>query len=416
MGSYYWACYECGASNSIRVQRCRACGYVRPESLTPPPGVATVASEPDLQQSTVEAVASDEPQDPLSKLTRWADANPRWLYVAAAVLLAPLLLMLLGFNASSALGLWFAALAIAVGVKVYWHSGRSFEADFQRLRAEWQKPTTTSAAPAPAAATRVAPPAEASTPPVTTPRRAMEAGLRCPDCAEDVLAGEPSCPYCEHRFDAERLAFCETCQRRVEAMASGMCPACGHRTRERPQAPPEPAAVPPIPAPAPPAPARHAAMVSQAPVAKGAYWGARLMVAAGFIVVIGVFLPWISGYSTYEGSVSLNGLQVFDGSDGPVVIGLGLLLAALGVFASANRRRSGWLRLVAIVVALILGWFAVHDFQVLQQNAAYVNREGLMAFYQGMGTAHASVSVGLYVVGFGVALALLSAILGPPRD
>ena len=76
MGSYYWACYECGASNSLRVQRCRACGYVRPESLTPPPSDESATTEPQAQQASMEAVAQDAPQDLLSRLTKWADANP----------------------------------------------------------------------------------------------------------------------------------------------------------------------------------------------------------------------------------------------------------------------------------------------------------------------------------------------------
>jgi hypothetical protein len=38
-----------------------------------------------------------------------------------------------------------------------------------------------------------------------------------------------------------------------------------------------------------------------------------------------------------------------------------------------------------------------------------------MAYMQGLGTANASVSIGLYIIGFAVVLAVLAALPGPPR-
>ena len=227
MGSYYWACYECGASNSIRVQRCRACGYVRPESLTPPPSSASAATESKPEHASMETAASGEAKDPLSRLTRWADDNPFVILAIAAVLIAPLVLMFLGLNASSALGLWFAALAIGIGIWVYWYSGRSFEEDFERLREEWRRTTAPRPAPGPAVPDTTVQPARSPKPPTSVPRSDLALTLRCPDCAEDVGVGATSCPYCGHRLIAAWLAYCETCDRRVEATASGHCPACG---------------------------------------------------------------------------------------------------------------------------------------------------------------------------------------------
>ena len=414
MGSYYWACYECGASNSIRVQRCRACGYVRPESLTPPAGADAATTEPEPQRSSVDAVVPAEPQDLLSRLTRWADANPRMLYVIAGVLIVPLVLMLLGLNASSALGLWFAALAVGIGVWVYWYSGRSFEKDFQRLTEEWQKATATPAAPLAAASTTVAPRARPPAPSATTERHDTTTELRCPDCAEDVGADAASCPYCEHRFDADRLAYCETCDRRVESVAGGLCPTCGQRTSELTQAPPEPAVPPPIPAPAPPTPARRAAVTSQAPVAKGAYWGARLMVVAGVIVAIGVFLPWITAYATYEGSVSANGFDLY-GTNGELLVGLGVLIVVLGLLASFFREYSALMRIGVVVAAIAVGIALVDDYEIVQDIVSEITRRGYQAYLQGQGTASASFGLGIPVIGLGVLIAVVGALLGPPR-
>ena len=165
--------------------------------------------------------------------------------MVAAVLLAPLALMFLGLNASSALGLWFAALAVGIGVWVYWYGGRSFEADLERLREEWRKTTAPRPDPTRTATTTPEPVAEppapvkgrheATTAQRTTVPHETTVLLRCPDCAEDVVADAASCPYCEHQYDVERLATCRTCDRRVEAIADDRCPACGSRVDKEKQ-------------------------------------------------------------------------------------------------------------------------------------------------------------------------------------
>jgi hypothetical protein len=131
--------------------------------------------------------------------------------------------------------------------------------------------------------------------------------------------------------------------------------------------------------------------------------------------VAGVFLPWITGYSSYEGSVSLNGLQSLGGTDGSVVIGLGVLIAFLGLVGASDPRRSTPIRLISFGAAVWVGLIAVHDYGVLQSNAANVNLQGYLSYLQGQGTAHASIALGLYVIGLAVILALIGVLVPPPR-
>jgi len=430
-----WACPQCHSVNVAKSRRCYSCHEDRtataadlaavgaiptkPGSASSPVGPAARSSQP-RQAGTPSTVSVAPPvvlpdpsvivergeilplvQDALARFQRWVDTEPRVVFAAAAALVGAVVLVLIGVAAGTVLGLLLLGVASAIGVGIYRVYGDAIEAEWRARRV---KSVVAPPLPTPPPATG------ASTPSF------MWTVLQCPDCAEDIPGEAASCPYCGHRFDAGRIAYCSTCQRQVEASPSGTCLACRSEVSrtavaaERAVAPSPPPAWPPATLAAPPR------QPSWSPAAgKRTYGGAVLLVIAGVVAVVGVFLPWITGYSSYEGSVSLNGLQSLGGTDGSVVIGLGVLIAFLGLVGASDPRRSTPIRLISFGAAVWVGLIAVHDYGVLQSNAANVNLQGYLSYLQGQGTAHASIALGLYVIGLAVILALIGVLVPPPR-
>ena len=113
--------------------------------------------------------------------------------------------------------------------------------------------------------------------------------------------------------------------------------------------------------------------------------------------------------------MSLNGFEVFGGTDGSIIIGLGLLIGLLGLVGASDARWSSPIRLLSLGAAIVIGFIAVNDLGTLQKNAATINAQGSLNYLQGYGTAHASVALGLYVIGVAVLLTTIGVLASPPR-
>ena len=330
----------------------------------------------------------------MARFESWVDAEPRVIPAAGIAAVAVVVLILVGVPALTALALLLLGIVVAVSVGIYRIYGEAFGLAWQRPDAV---PTSVPSPPVPTMDPNPVPRTTTAMLPPLAPfsgavpvapsivASAASSLLRCPDCAEDVEIGAATCPYCGCRLD------------RDHSQPVTVAPP--------PQAWAQPPVVHPQPLPyLPPTVTRS-----------GTYGGAVLLVIAAAIMIIGAFLPWITGRSTYEGTVSLSGLQVFGGTDGTIVIGLGALIGVLGLLAASDPRRSTPVRIISLGAAALIGLIALHDFQSLQANAASVNYQGALSYLQGYGTANASVALGLYVVGFAVILTLIGVLASPPR-
>jgi hypothetical protein len=419
------SCPHCATTRVGDMDYCPSCGHHYADSGGPPhPPQRSTDRAPELLAGS-EAATSRAPaagggdgayalgSDPiLSRLEAWAAANPRALYAAAAVMLAPFGLVLLGLPASTAIILWSAALAVALVTKLYWASGRSLTEDWPRfVRAfEGRAPAAPSAPALQSSITaRTAEVSPLGSRPLGRKERALV--LRCPDCAEDLEGESDACSCCGHRFSEGRISVCRACDRRVEATARMTCPECGgviSPGRLRRTGPVQPS--PPPTTPSRPVAAMVHPVAAAPPPPRRAYWGARLMILAGCIAVAGVYLPWITAFSRYEGTVSANGVDVLRG-DGHVAAVLALLIVALGVIAS--RQRGPWMRVGVMATAVLLGAIILNDYRIVQ---ALVREIAWRADSQAYGVVSVSIGIGPSAVVLAAILAFVAAIPGPPRS
>lgn len=120
---------------------------------------------------------------------------------------------------------------------------------------------------------------------------------------------------------------------------------------------------------------------------------AWLMIAGAALLVVGSFLPWFSIDDTsFSGMDEIGG----DSRDGPVFVGLAVIIAVLGIITLLKRRILG-----VVIAALVLAAFAlmagIIDFGDVQELADF---------------SGADAGIGLPVIILGAALAAAGSIVG----
>ncbi|CAN5759053.1 hypothetical protein BH20ACT4_BH20ACT4_01400 [soil metagenome] len=122
---------------------------------------------------------------------------------------------------------------------------------------------------------------------------------------------------------------------------------------------------------------------------------AWLMIAGAALLVVGSFLPWFS-----IGDESISGMDEIGGDsrDGPVFVGLAVVIAVLGMITLLKRRILG-----VVIAALVLAAFAlmagVIDFGDVQE-------------LKDLTGGRADAGIGLPVIILGAALAAAGSIVG----
>lgn len=136
-------------------------------------------------------------------------------------------------------------------------------------------------------------------------------------------------------------------------------------------------------------------------------WGA---VVAGLLIMLGSVLPWATAH-TFFGSLSVAGTD----GDGKITLGLGLVIAALGVIyltGNISRKVAMWgVAIIGAAAGLAAGYDLLQGGPVIGVplphartfiNAAHLN-------FNPFGSV--SVGIGLYIAYFGGSLAYLAGIL-----
>jgi hypothetical protein len=95
-----------------------------------------------------------------------------------------------------------------------------------------------------------------------------------------------------------------------------------------------------------------------------------VLLVAGSALVLGAFLPWLEA-TTILGTISRSGVSY--GSDALVTAGIGVGLAAFGGALLAGRAVPTWLRIVAIVAAIIAGLILAYDYSQVQERVDSVD-------------------------------------------
>lgn len=120
---------------------------------------------------------------------------------------------------------------------------------------------------------------------------------------------------------------------------------------------------------------------------------AWLMIAGAALLIIGAFLPWFT-----IGDTSISGMDEIGGEsrDGPVFVGIGVIIAVLGVVTLVWKRTLG-----VLIAALVVGAFAllagVIDLSDIQELQDFFDVEA---------------GIGLPVIIVGSALAMAGSIVG----
>jgi hypothetical protein len=124
-----------------------------------------------------------------------------------------------------------------------------------------------------------------------------------------------------------------------------------------------------------------------------------VLLVAGSALVLGAFLPWLEA-TTILGTISRSGVSY--GSDALVTAGIGVGLAAIGGALLAGRAVPTWLRIVAIVAAIIAGLILAYDYSQVQERVDSVDESDV---------ASAAVGFGLWLSVGGAAAGIVGAIL-----
>ncbi len=119
------------------------------------------------------------------------------------------------------------------------------------------------------------------------------------------------------------------------------------------------------------------------------------MIAGAALLVIGAFLPWFS-----IGDTSISGMDTTDGEtrDGPVFVGLGVIIAVLGIITLV------WKRILGVVI----GALVVAAFALMAGIIDFTDVQDLKELFGDQVDA----GIGLPVIIAGAALATAGSILG----
>jgi hypothetical protein len=126
--------------------------------------------------------------------------------------------------------------------------------------------------------------------------------------------------------------------------------------------------------------------------------GGALAIAAGALVMLGSFLPWVTLHAVFIGSISKNGTE----GDGVLTLLFGLATLLYGVTRLTARTLPKPLVYTPLVMAALTAAIALYDMVDVQSHIADLESDA-------EGLATASIGVGLWMVLIG---AVLSAVAG----
>lgn len=121
-----------------------------------------------------------------------------------------------------------------------------------------------------------------------------------------------------------------------------------------------------------------------------------LAMGGGGLLVLGSLLPWAQVSSVFV-TVSVNGTE----GDGKITVGLGLVVAILGLIAMTNQRAK--LNILAPILGLVAGAIGLLD--LLSVNSKFGS-------ISGSDLVHPSIGIGLYLVVLGGILTFVAALFG----
>jgi hypothetical protein len=124
--------------------------------------------------------------------------------------------------------------------------------------------------------------------------------------------------------------------------------------------------------------------------------GGVLAILAGALIVLGAFLPWVKATAVFVGTITRSGME---GGDGPIFLGAGIVIAALGLWSVMGRP-------AAAPVLLILGGLAVGGLTLLEYNDVSERVGGL-----GSDLATASVGAGIWSLFAGATASLVAGLI-----
>lgn len=127
--------------------------------------------------------------------------------------------------------------------------------------------------------------------------------------------------------------------------------------------------------------------------------GGVLAIIGGGLIALGAFLPWIKATAPFVGTITRSGME---GGDGPIFLGAGLVIAALGLWSVIGRPSSA--PVLLILAGLVLGGFALLDYNEVSGRVGGLGSDlatasvgaGIWSLFAG---AAASVVAGLMLLG-----------------
>lgn len=138
------------------------------------------------------------------------------------------------------------------------------------------------------------------------------------------------------------------------------------------------------------------------PASSGVTIGGLLAIAAGALMVLGSFLPWVMVQAAFVGSISRSGMD--GGADGILTLVMGLLtfLVGVGWIASLGLPRIVWI--TPIIWGLVAGVITLVDMKDVQDRVGELEQSA-----QGLATA--SVGAGLWALLVGSVLAIIAGLV-----
>lgn len=149
-------------------------------------------------------------------------------------------------------------------------------------------------------------------------------------------------------------------------------------------------------------PAATAAAAPRAVPAQTMSLASVAVLLGGILYAAGSALPWISITAAFVGTVTRSGLE---GGDGIITIGLGIVLALVGLAHVIGSKAAGS-KVALILVAVIAVGFAIFEISTINNRIA-----GLGADIRPL----ASVGIGLWMMVVGSVVALVASLSIKPK-
>lgn len=124
--------------------------------------------------------------------------------------------------------------------------------------------------------------------------------------------------------------------------------------------------------------------------------GGVLAIVGGALTALGAFLPWVKATAVFVGTITRSGME---GGDGPIFLGAGLVIAALGLWSVIGRPSAAPVLLV--LAGLVVGGFALVDYNEVSQRVGDL----------GSNLATASVGAGIWSLFAGAAASAIAGLI-----